>query len=419
VSIIGKTYACRHAHRHRSAFLMLASWVVQCTHALRRGVMLAAVLLATSVSAHAVTYPLSVVDIAGRTVVLAKAPQRIYVQNGNDMMAMALLDREDPFARVVGWVNSLRNSDPSIWSVVEQRWPHAAQVLQLPFDNSGHVDLEALIRLRPDLVLLDIEAREAVEGGPVGDILSRLGVPALYLDSSRDPVVNVQKTVALLGQVLDREQRAAEYLGFYRQRLAALQAEAAREPHRPRVFIEVRAGRQGLEQCCYSQGKTAWGHLIAAVGGRNMASQMLLGETGDISLETLIRLKPDVYIMTGTQRIRTGARSIPFGYRGSMDEAQSGIAALMGRPGFKSVAPGPQACVHAFYHQFYDSAFNLVGMEYLAQALYPARFAGLSPDQTYRDMIARFTELPDVPFVFRARRGYGSDGACTDGMPAS
>lgn len=366
-------------------------------------------------NAAAVTYPLAVVDLAGRTVVVPKAPQRIFLQNGNDVMALTLLEREDPFARVAGWDNGLADSDASIWALVRQRWPSADRVPLLDFDNSGHVDLEALIRLRPDLVLLDITARNAIEGGPIGPILARLGIPLLYIDSSRDPVVNVQRTIALLGQVLDREQRAADYLAFYRERLGALQAGIAQETYRPNVFIEIRAGRMGLDQCCYSQGRTSWGLMIAAMGGRNIGTRLLPGATGDIALETLIRLQPDVYLMTGTQRIRRGAHSVPFGYGTSEADAQAGIAALMRRPGFAATARREGACVHALYHQFYNSAFNIVGLEYLAQTLYPQRFAALSPDATYRELIARFTTLPDVPFVFRASRGYAPGGACNAG----
>ncbi|MES2531044.1 MAG: ABC transporter substrate-binding protein [Pseudomonadota bacterium] len=372
---------------------------------LRHLLVVGSMLLGVS-GAGAVAYPLQVVDLAGRTVVVQRAPQRIFLQNGNDLMTLTLLEREDPFARLAGWDNGLGDSDPSIWQLVRQRWPSADRVPLLDFDNSGHVDLEALVRLRPDLVLADITARSAIEGGPIGPILERLGIALLYIDSSRDPVGNVQRTIALLGKVLDREQRAEDYLRFYRQRFDALQAGIALERHRPDVFIEIRAGRMGLDQCCYSQGKTSWGLLIAAVGGRNIATRLLSGATGDIPLETLIRLQPDVYLMTGTQRIRRGAHSVPFGYGASEDAAQAGISALMARPGFSATAKAPGARVHALYHQFYNSAFNIVALEYLAQALYPQRFAELTPDATYRELIARFTTLPDAPFVFRATRAY-------------
>lgn len=373
-------------------------------------------LLAVSVTAGATTYPLRVIDLAGREVVVPRPPQRIFVQNGNALTVLSLLDRENPFARVAGWNNTLGQSDPSIWALMRQRWPAADAVPTLNFDSAGHVDLEALVRLKPDLVLLDIETRPAVEGGRIAAILARLQIPTLYIDTARDPVTHLQKTLALLGRVLDREARAEAYLDFYRQRLAVLQAVAAEANRRsgtqPSVFIEVRAGGLGLDQCCYSQGKTGWGLLIDAVGGRNIASQLLAGATGDIALETLIRLQPDVYLMTGTQRVRRGARSIPFGYGAPTDEARSALAALMARPGFGATGQKPGACVHAIHHQFYDSAFHIVALEYLAQALYPSHFTDLRPDETYREVLRRFTTLPDTPFLFHLSRAYADGAPC-------
>lgn len=368
--------------------------------------LLLACTLGAAMAAGATAYPLRVVDVAGRSVVVAKPPHRIFIQNGNTLTALALLEREDPFARIAAWNNTLGRSDPSLWQLMQQRWPRSSAIPTLDFDNSGHVDLEALVRLRPDLVLLDIEARPAVEGRRAGALLAQLRIPVLYLDISRDPVVNLPKTVALLGRVLDREARADAYLQFYRQRLAALQAAVAQEPRRPRVFIESRAGRMGLEQCCYSQGKTAWGHLIEAVGGVNIASQLLPGLTGDISLETLIRLQPDVYLMTGTSQVKRGAQTIPFGYGAAREDAEAALARLMRRPGFGLLNQGPASCVHAVYHQFYDSAFHIVALEYLAKMLYPQHFAELRPQDTYRQLLRTFTSLPDAPFIFDISRNF-------------
>ena len=84
----------------------------------------------------------------------------------------------------------------------------------------------------------------------------------------------------------------------------------------------------------------------------------------------------------------------------------------MSRPGFRATARSPQACVVALYHQFYNSPLNIVALEYLAQALYPQRFAQLAPDASYRALIARYTTLPAAPFVFRLQRNHLGQTAC-------
>ncbi|MNW12073.1 hypothetical protein D3C71_2096700 [compost metagenome] len=67
--------------------------------------------------------------------------------------------------------------------------------------------------------------------------------------------------------------------------------------------------------------------------------------------------------------------------------------------------------MHAIYHQFYDSAFNIVALEYLARMLYPQRFAQLQPQATYRHVLQTFTALPDAPFVFDISRNFAGQ-AC-------
>jgi len=362
--------------------------------------------------ASAAGYPRTVTDIAGRAVVLPSEPRRVFLQSGQDIVALALLDRENPFARLAGWSNGIGDSDPGMWTLMQQRWPGAARVPVLGFDNAGHVDLEALLRLRPDLLVAGITARAAIEGGPVGPILDRLKIPVLYIDTQANAIVNTQQTIALLGRALNREARATAYLADYRRRLAALQTVTQRETRRPTVFIEARAGRMGGQQCCYTQGNTAWGTMVAALGARNLGTALLRIPTGDVALETLIRLKPDVYIMTGTQQVRRGTRGIKLGYGGSAPEATAAMAALMARPGFRATARDPRSCVYALHHQFYNNPFNIVALEYLARALYPQRFAHLDPDASYRDLVARYTDLPATPFVFHVQRNHLGQDRC-------
>ena len=53
-------------------------------------------LIATPFFSYATQYPLTVTDLDGRQVTLAKEPQRIILQDGRDIMTLALLDRNNP-----------------------------------------------------------------------------------------------------------------------------------------------------------------------------------------------------------------------------------------------------------------------------------------------------------------------------------
>lgn len=358
---------------------------------------------------QAAEYPRTVTDLAGRQVTLTHAPQRIVLQDSNDLLSLALLERENPLVRVVAWDNNLASSDPGLWKVVSQRWPEAKSIRELDFPQTGQLDIESLLRAHPDLIVARLGARAAIENTVLDSVLQRLGIALIYVDNELDPLVNVPRTLELLGQALNRDEQASAYLAVYRQQLADLKRRSHGLPA-PKVFVEARAGQAGAGGCCHTQGHSGWGLLIENLGAINLGSRYLRSESADVALETLILSKPDIYLMTGTQRLRNGVGTIPFGYGAHPDQVRSEMQRLMSRPGFAAIAKSPQACVQGLSHQFYNSVFNLVGAQWLAKIFWPEPFADLDPDAEYRRLIRTFTTLPDVPFVFHGQR-------CFDGAP--
>jgi iron complex transport system substrate-binding protein len=358
---------------------------------------------------QAAQYPRTVTDLAGRQVTLTHAPQRIVLQDSNDLLSLALLDRDTPLARVIAWDNNLASSDPGLWKVVSQRWPEAKSIRELDFPQTGQLDIESLLRTHPDLIVARLGARAAIENTVLDSVLQRLGIPLIYVDSELDPLVNVPRSVELLGQALNREEQASAYVGAYQQLLADLKRRHQGLPA-PKVFVEARAGQAGAGGCCHTQGHSGWGLLIENLGAINLGSRYLRSESADVALETLILSKPDIYLMTGTQRLRNGVGTVPFGYGADPDQVRSEMQRLMSRPGFTATAKSPQACVQGLSHQFYNSVFNIVGAQWLAKIFWPEQFSGLDPDAEYRRLILTFTTLPDLPFVFQGEQ-------CFDGLP--
>jgi iron complex transport system substrate-binding protein len=350
-------------------------------------------------SLHAADFPLTVTDLAGRHVTLAKAPQRIVLQDSNDLLSLALLERDNPLAKVVAWDNNLASSDPALWRVVSERWPEATRVRELDFPQSGQLDIESLLRTHPDLIVARLSARAAIENTVLGSVLERLGIALIYVDSELDPLVNVPRSIELLGQVLARDTEARAYLDVYRQQRAQLKQRAAGLSS-PKVFVEARAGQAGAGGCCHTQGHSGWGLLSENLGAINLGSRYLRSESADVALETLILSKPDLYLMTGTQRMRNGVGAIAFGYDARPAAIIEQMKVLMSRPGFRAIAKTPAACVQGLNHQFYNSVFNIVGAQWLAKLFWPEAFADLDPDAEYRRLIRDFTTLPDRPFVF-------------------
>ena len=210
--------------------------------------------LMTAMQARATTYPVTVTDTAGRTVTVTQKPMRVALQDGRDINMMALLDRNDPFSRVVVWNNFISRVDPGRWQILRKRWPNAAAIPDMGFADDGQVNLEQLLASKPQLVIAQRRVMGVFQSAGIDRILAELNIPLLYVDTFNDPVGNAPRSVALIGKVLDREGRSGGRCDqFYADHLDIFghNCPTARPS---KVFVEVRAGLSGLNQCCFTHG---------------------------------------------------------------------------------------------------------------------------------------------------------------------
>lgn len=352
---------------------------------------------------HAVAqgYPVTVTDMAGRQVTITQPPQRIALQDGRVALDLTLLDRAEPFSRVVIWNNLLSRFSPAFWSLLVKHWPMAAQIPDMGFDDDGQVNLEVMLAKKPQILIAELRAKPVLEQDGTMRTFAALHIPVLFIDDSVHPVPNAVRSVTLLGTVLDRAKEAKAYTDFYDAHLANLTTTIAKlpTPH-PSVFVEALAGQSDAGDCCFTHGNFGWGLLVQAVGARNLGSTLLHTPSGQVSVETLLADQPDVFVMTG--RGRTGIMPA-LGYATSTQKAESSLGDLEARPGFAALTAAQNNRVYGLYHPFYSSVFNIVALEYLAQFIYPGAFARLNPLQTYATLISQFTTIPNTPVLFGLR----------------
>ncbi|MGI4856587.1 MAG: ABC transporter substrate-binding protein [Janthinobacterium lividum] len=359
---------------------------------------------AVAAPAHATQYPVTVTDTAGRSVVIQQEPKRVVIQDGRDILTMALLDRSDPFQRVVAWNNLIARGDPGLWKILSTRWPDAKSAVDMKFSDQGNVNLESVISKQPQLIIAQLRAKPAFEQSHVLERMAQLKIPVVFVDSEQDPIGNTTKSVALLGTVLNREKEAKDYVDFYNDHLQHLRQTIAAIPGpRPRVFVEAKAGFTGGSDCCFTHATMGWGRLLQAVDAHNVGADLLHVPSGDVTLESLIGARPDVYIMTGANISGNNNTALPFGYDTSTPRIDAAFAKLMSRPGFKQLKAAQDRQVYGIYHLFYNHAYNIVGAEYLAKILYPAQFAALDPTADWNAIITRFTRIPTAPLTLEAK----------------
>lgn len=348
--------------------------------------------------ALATDYPLTVTDMDGQQVVINQEPKRVILQDGRDILGLALLDRDNPFRRVVSWNNLLKKQDTGSWDMLKKRWPQSAQILDMGFSDQGDVDLETVISKQPDLMIAQLRAKPALKQTGVLDQLSALNIPVLFIDDELHPVKNTADSVTLLGKVLNQEKNAKAYTDFYQQKMRTLQNAVKDISPKPRVFVEPIAGISGGgDGCCFTHGHNGWGGLIEATGARNIGSELLPGTSGTISVEKVIAMDPDYYVMSGSKRGGKASTVIPLGYNTDKEEIRATFDRLRSRTGVKDIPAVKAGKVAAVYHHFYNHPYNIIGIEMLAKDFYPETFRDMDPTADYHTIIRDFTRLPDEP----------------------
>lgn len=358
--------------------------------------LLGVALLLSPLLALAQTWPVTVKDIDNRTVTIPQEPQRIILQDGRDILTLAMLEPKDPFAKVVAWNNLPKKQDTETWNVLKRKWPEAERILDMKFSDQGNVDLETVISRKPDLMIAQLRAKPALTQSGVLTQLEALHVPVVFVDYELHPVENTRTSISLLGKVLGQPERAQAYVDFYQQRLDQIHQRLAKAGKKPLVFIEPIAGVAGLDNgCCFTHARNGWGGLVEAAGGENIGSALLPGATGTVSVEKIISMNPDYYLMTGSKRPGKGTAIIPFGYNVQANAVQSAFTALLARQGVSSIPAVEKGHTGALYHHFYNNPYNIIAIEALSKIFYPTLFADVDPVADYHLLITRFTQIPD------------------------
>lgn len=331
-----------------------------------------------------------VTDLAGRVVTVPDHPQRVLLGEGRFVFAMALLDRADPVARVVGWQGELKQQDPYSWQQLVKRFPKAADVPLIGKTSEASVSPEKIVSLKPDVAVFSLSGHGPGRNNPMIASLQEAGIPIVFIDFRQHPVQNTVPSLRILGQALDRQDAAERYIAFYESHMARVRqiVQPVPQAERPRVFVEMLAGV--WPACCHSTGNGSFGDLLEAAGGVNVAAPVLPGAIGDVSMEFLLQAQPQVYIATGS-RSEPGRAGLLAGPGAAVDVSAASLSTLLERDGIRDLEAVKKGRAFGIWHAFYNSPYNVAAVEAMAKWLYPERAAALDPratlDTLYRDFL--------------------------------
>ncbi|MBP6346389.1 MAG: ABC transporter substrate-binding protein [Neisseriaceae bacterium] len=369
------------------------------------GLLASGVLLAAPGFERSKTAERTVVDIAGRTVSLTRPIKRILLGDGTLAYAMALLCPEDPFGAVVGWGSNFRAADYDGYEAYRRRFPQLADIVRFPSTSRDAIGNELALSLEPDVVVMNLSSRGAVEASGLMALLAKLGVALVFVDFSTQIFHHSARSIEILGTLFGRSERAKAFLRFRAEQLARVFQPLKGIQHRPTVMLERAAGL--YEDCCLSYGEGNFGALVTAAGGDHLGSRFIQGTFGTLHPEQVIASEPDVVLVTGANWSLYAPTGdwVNLGPGADPIEGQARLQRLMQRPAYRTLQAVQNGRVHAIWHPFYDNPYHFVALQQLAKWLHPERFQDLDPEATFIELHQRFLPIPYQPGYWLSLNG--------------
>ncbi|AKP34519.1 ABC transporter substrate-binding protein [Yersinia aleksiciae] len=336
----------------------------------------------------------SVTDILGRQVEVPDNPQRIILGESRMLYTLALLTPGNPAERVIGWPADLERYDAQSWQLYTQKFPEIAQIPIIGNGNIRQINVERLIQSKPDLIILSRLSGGEGDDGTLAR-LTQAGIPVIYVDLRIDLLKHTVPSIKLLGEVLNHQARAEQFIIFYQRHMQVIQQRLAQyQGRKPKVMLHLHLGRR--ESCCTTASKGNLGDLIAFAGGDNIASSRINTLYGELNPENVLQANPDIYIATGMAGL-TGKRfsSLQLGPLVNAEQAQNSFQQVLSdQPILSHLSAVTQGRAYSIWHNFYLSPYHVVAVEMFAKAFYPDLFADVCPQQTFQQLYQQFLPLP-------------------------
>ncbi|KQY45062.1 ABC transporter substrate-binding protein [Agrobacterium tumefaciens] len=357
--------------------------------------------LLVSAAWPALAEKVTVKDVTGRDVEVNVPVSHVILGEGRQIYFLAALDKENPFQHVVGWRDDLAKADPETYAAYLAKYPDIAKLPTFGGMKDGTFDIEQAISLKPDVILMNIDAKTATQEAGYIEKLEKVGIPLVYVDFREKPMENTEPSMRLMGQLTGKEKIAEDFIKFRADAIAKVTDTLEKaNPKKPVVFVE-RAGGYS-DDCCMSFGNENFGKMVELAGGINMAKDIIPGTFGNVNPEQIIASNPEQIIITGGNwnGYVPGGNWVGVGYGADMKEAHRKLENLTKRPAFTGVQAVKNGNVHAIWHQFYNNPYQFVAIQEIAKWLHPDLFKDLDPEATFKELHARFLPLDYKPGYF-------------------
>ena len=114
--------------------------------------------------------------------------------------------------QIVGWSDDLQTNDSDTYKKVIETFPEMASIPSIGNNANDTISTEAVLALEPDLVLMN--ASMAQGNFDYVEKLEEANLPIVYLDSVSNPLSSPQESLAILGEILGKQDKANQVIEY-------------------------------------------------------------------------------------------------------------------------------------------------------------------------------------------------------------
>ncbi|WP_375083680.1 ABC transporter substrate-binding protein [Providencia sp. SKLX074055] len=339
--------------------------------------------------------PTVITDLQGREITVNLPVEKLFLVDSRDILSVDIAAGKAGISRIVGWSDSLTQYAPDLKDAYFSVLPELEKIPTLKKTREAGLQVEKLIELMPDVIIMHKANYGAMRDSQILPQLEAAGIKVVFIDFRMDIEKNTPKSILLLGELLGTKERASQFAQLYQAKLAAIETQLS--PPFPSILIEANAGLFG-DSCCQLYGRSGYGELASLAGGNNLVADNFPAKGAESSIENIITLNPEFYLLTGADWHNFNRRSlaVSLGYNANKANAQKQLSALMDRQGISSLTAVKEKRVMAIYHNFYNNPMNIFAIEAMAKFMHPELFSTLNPEQNLIDFQQQFTEIRET-----------------------
>jgi iron complex transport system substrate-binding protein len=255
-------------------------------------------------------------------------------------------------------------------------------------DHNAPFDLEMILAMDPDVLIVNSAMSAHKYALEIEDQLTEAGIPIVLIDVPGKSIdTSVQDTLKLLGQIFQKEERAAEAANFLDAQYELINSKNLNDrTNKPTVYYE----KSGYSEVygSTSSSKSGWGALISIAGGENIADPLLLdtasAQSGNNTLdpEYVLEADPEFVILSGSG---TGWMDNYPGSTPSVPEFD-----IVNRTGWSELKAVKDGNVYELAHAMSRSIYGFYACLKMASLFYPEEFSDVNPDAIMEEFFDRF-----------------------------